>query len=95
MTYLSKKVIAFKVKYDEHLVFSRNHYVQQKIISEYEKWKNTEIAEWCAENNIDLHQSEEIYHIDTMQYSILFYINLTIPQYKEYKEIIFYKKLTE
>lgn len=95
MTYLSKKVIAFKVKYDEHLLLTQNIYIQQKIITEYEEWKTTEIGEWCTENNIDLHQSKEIYHIDTMQYSIVFYINLTIPQYKEYKEIIFYKKLTE
>lgn len=84
-------VCVFKVEIDDI-----QHLTQDEIILDhYQNWLETDIGEWAVEKNISIHFKESYKSYDTMMTVIPFYISLTQSQYEEYKEICFYKKLTE
>lgn len=100
MTYLnSRKVKAFSIRYSEHLgsslsMHQLNNMIKTMFLEHYNKWTETDIGEWCIENDIKL-CSNSIYRIDSMEYEVIYYMQLTIPQYEEYNLILINNKLME
>ena len=87
------KYRVFSVKFGEYAYKTVD--IDRLLRSRYDNWYTGDIGQWAKENNIKLIQSEMLQDHNTMQHVYDFYIKLTDEQDKQYKEILFYNKLTE
>jgi hypothetical protein len=83
----------FSVKFGEYAYKTVD--IDRLLRSRYDNWYTGDIGQWAKENNIKLIQSEMLHDQNTRQHIYNYYMTLTDEQDKEYKEILFYKKLTE
>lgn len=82
----------FSVKFGEYAYKTVD--IDGLLRSRYDNWYTSDIGQWAKENNIKLIQSKMVHDMNTMQHVYNFYMTLTDEQDQQYKEILFYDKLT-
>lgn len=92
-----RQILVFNIKIGDYISKNSDNLkiIDDSIKNYYDSWvNNTEIGQWCKENDIYPKQQEQYYHANTAETIIPFKITIPPELIEEYDRIVMFSILT-